>query len=77
VLQEALPVLDPLFREPTLPDFSQVSAFLPQAIGQSPFDQLHGLLDGHAGADRHQQMHVIGHDHKVMESEFASRYKRT
>jgi len=77
VLQKASPVLDPLFGEPALPDLSQVSTFLPQAKGESALDQLHGLLDGHVDADCDQQMHMVGHDHKVMESEFASRHIRT
>jgi len=38
-----------------------------QAVRESALDELHGFFNGHFSGNRHQKMHMIRHDHEVMQ----------
>ena len=74
VTQETLLVYDAHFREASLPYFPQVAVFLPQPIGESTFDELHRSFDRHLPPYSEQQVEMVRHDHKVVDSEPSGRH---
>jgi hypothetical protein len=70
VTQVAGPVGNPNVRKSFLPDLPLEPELLLRAIGEVPFDHLHGLLDRPTSADRQQDMKVIAHDHEFMDFKF-------
>lgn len=73
----ALQIIHSCLRKASLPNLSRVSSFPSQSEGKPSLDELHGLLDGHVALDRSQQMHMIGHNHKIMHLEFFRFHVRT
>lgn len=60
-----------------LPDLSQILKLPLESKGEPPFDELHGLFDGHFPVNCYQEMYVIRHDDEIMELKFALRDIRT
>jgi len=73
VLKEALLIIGPHFGKPRLPDLSQILKFPLQAVGESALDELHCFLNGYVFVNRKEKMHVIGHNHEIVQLEFTLR----
>jgi len=63
-----LPIPDAMIREARLPD----GAAIFQAIRESSFDELHGMLQGDFFRRSEQRMDVVGHNDEFVEQEFSS-----
>jgi hypothetical protein len=54
-----------------------MAVLFPHAVRESVFDDLHGSFNGHAFADRQEQMQMIRHDDKVVQPKLFGRDVRT
>ena len=67
--EKALPVVHTYLGKSALPNAAKVSELFLKTIRKFTFDHPNRFFNAHLPTDRHEQMHMIGHHHTIMNSE--------